>query len=153
MYLFIYIAVFLPAIVLVSSRPRDKEGQQHRASDCWESSDGKSGCNDPAPISSNGGGTGEEDALTRLFRQMDEAENDDGEIDEAASQMDEEFDEMNQEVNEEANEMDDEAAEINEEANEQDDEAAEEANEMDEEAAEIDEEANKEEEENDMDQE
>merc|ERR1719193_2430615 len=119
MYLFIYIAVFLPAIVLVLSRPRVKEGQRHRASDCWETSDGNSGCNDPAPISSNGGGTGEEDALTRLLRQMDEAENGDGEIDEAATQLDEQFDEMDQEVNEEANEKDNEAAE---EANEMDEE-------------------------------
>jgi len=139
MYLFIYIAVFLPAIVHVSARIK-----------CRQDSKGKRTCVNKG-LGSHGGER--EDALTRLLRQMDEAENGDDKINEAARQMNGEFDEIdekvnkeaNEEANEDANEMDEEAAEMAEEANEMDKEANEmdeEANEMEEEAIEMEEEAN-----------
>jgi len=111
MYLILYIAVLLPATVLVSSRP-----------------------NDLAAIAK---AMREEDALNHAFRLRDEAKNTDDKIDKKASKMDEEANEMDEEVNE----MDQEAKEMDEEVNKMDKEAkemVEEVNKMDEEANEMD---------------
>jgi len=126
--LFLYLAVLLPAIALVSARPRDSAAASKaiREADAYDDMD--------------------EDYYEDYDYEMDEEANgvndEPNGLDEEANEVDEEANE----VDEEANEVEEEENEVNEEANEEDEEANEvdeEANEVDEEANEVDEEANK----------
>jgi len=113
MDLFVYITVFLPAIALVSTRPRDSYLSDLRGYDY-------------------GYGNDYENA-NEMEEEVDEEANEmEEEVDEEANNMDEEFDEEANNMDENANEM---KEEVDEEANK-----GENANEMKEE---VDEEANK----------
>jgi len=158
MDLFLYLALLLPAIALVSSRPRDSAGVSKaiREADDYDDMD-EDYYEDYDEMDEEANGVDEEpNGLDEEANEVDEEAN---EVDEEANEVEEEENEVNEEANEEdeeANEVDEEANEVDEEANEVDEEAnkvdeedyedyedyEEEENEMDEEVNEVDEEAN-----------